>query len=325
MTKIEDIAKAAGVSTATVSRVLNNTARVSPETRSAVLQASHKLGRALDPEITRKRVLVICISTGQVLMEPLMRAAADFNISLLFKVIYPFSLTVKDIAFDGSFDGVLLIDSVIGQAEMSQLQKHTPVVECRNYNYLTNEVSALVDDFAIGYDLTMHLIETGKTHVAFSHLQKEIMQLPHARERYRGFLAALGEYHLKPAAEYHLEQDDASDRMLADAKYKWDALIFPEPLEQIDSFKQSLIQSGHDIPNHVAIASLGDGLYTQEADITAMNQPLEAIARGSLFLLDSLMNQRLPVKESMQLRFKPSLVVRGSTVIQDDYSIPGKN
>lgn len=315
MIKIEDIAKAAGVSTATVSRVLNNTARVAPETRAAVLEASRKLGRTLDPEVTRKRVLAICIPSGQELMEPLMRAASDFNISLLFKVIYPFFMTAEDIAFDGSFDGVLLIDSVIGQDEMSQIQKHIPVVECRNHNALTNEVSALVDDFSVGYDLTTHLLETGKTHIAYTHLPAEIMQRPHAKECYRGFLAALGEHHLEPSVEYHLDEDDVSDRMLADATRKWDALIFPEPMEELGPFKQSLIAAGHDIPDQVAIAAMGDGLYTQAADITAMRQPLDAIARGSLFLLDSLMNQRLPVQEAMQLRFKPSLVMRHSTAI----------
>ena len=313
MVKIEDIAKAAGVSTATVSRVLNNTAKVAPETRDAVLQASRRLGRALDPEITRKRVLVICIPSGQELTEPLMQAAEDFNISLLFKVVYPSSLTAAEVAADGSFDGVLLIDSVVSQREMTRLQEQFPVVECRNYNSLDREVSALVDDFAIGYDLTMHLIGTGKTRVAFSHLHEGIRHLPHSKERDRGYLAALGERHLEPAAEYNLDQDGAKDAMLKDAGEKWDALIFPEPIAQIGDFRQALIAAGHDIPNHVAIASLGDGLYTQAAGVSAMRQPLEAIARGSLFLLDSLMNERLSVKESMQLRFKPALMVRDST------------
>ena len=45
-----------------------------------------------------------------------------------------------------------------------------------------------------------------------------------------------------------------------------------------------------------------------------MSQPLEAIARNGLFLLDSLMNQRLSVSETMLLRLQPKLIVRGSTV-----------
>ncbi len=46
---IEEVARRAGVSPATVSRVLNGTARVSPEKVRAVLQAVEELGYAPSP------------------------------------------------------------------------------------------------------------------------------------------------------------------------------------------------------------------------------------------------------------------------------------
>lgn len=44
MITIRDVARQAGVSVATVSRVLNNSALVSPDTRDAVMQAVTLLG-----------------------------------------------------------------------------------------------------------------------------------------------------------------------------------------------------------------------------------------------------------------------------------------
>ncbi|HOG35650.1 MAG TPA: LacI family DNA-binding transcriptional regulator, partial [Petrotogaceae bacterium] len=43
MSRIEDVAKLAGVSTATVSRVLNNTSNVSEDTRQKVMKAIEEL------------------------------------------------------------------------------------------------------------------------------------------------------------------------------------------------------------------------------------------------------------------------------------------
>ena len=44
MITIRDVARQAGVSVATVSRVLNNSALVSPDTREAVMKAVAQLG-----------------------------------------------------------------------------------------------------------------------------------------------------------------------------------------------------------------------------------------------------------------------------------------
>ena len=317
MITIEDIAKEAGVSIATVSRVLNNRGYVAEATRSAVLKAAKKLGRSLDPEFDRKRVLVAYVPSGQRLIEPIMAAAENFNLSPLYKIVSSASLKAEDVAFDGDFDGVILIDGVISREELTKLRQRMPVVECRNYNDVDREVSVMVDDVAMGYRLTRHLIETGKTRIATVRLNESISSRPHVLERMQGYRAALAEDGLVPAKTYYRNLDDENEDIIGelrrDAGREWDALIYPEPFEEIVELQRLLRGDGHDVPGDIGLAALGDSEALERSSITATRQPIEAIAQASLFMLDSLMNERLTVTESMQLRLQPTLSVRGST------------
>ncbi len=317
MTTIEDIAKEAGVSIATVSRVLNGRGYVAEATRAAVLRAASKLGRSVDPEFLRKRILVACVPSGHALVEPIMKAAEGYNLSPLYKIVSSASLRADDVAFDGDFDGVLLIDGVISRAELEKLRARVPVVECRNYNDVEREVSVMVDDVAMGYRLTKHLTDTGKTRVATVLLNGGISSRPHVVERMQGYRAALAEAGLSPAVSYRRDFPGGADGFLPllrrDAGREWDALIYPEPMDELAELLRLLRADGLDVPGNVALASFGDSPALERAGITATRQPLEAIAGASLFMLDGLMSGRLEVAESMQLRLRPELSIRGSS------------
>ena len=131
MVRNEEIAKAAGVSAVTVSRVLNNAPNVASATREAVLKAARELGKTVSSDLTRRKVLVLSLFSGLELNEPLTRAAEEFNVSLLFKNFYQQDLTLetvlRDSAVDGEFDGALLVDCDIGPA--AQLAEVTAVAQ----------------------------------------------------------------------------------------------------------------------------------------------------------------------------------------------------
>lgn len=330
MIRNEEIAKVAGVSAVTVSRVLNNVPGVAAATREAVLKAAKELGKSIAPEITRKKVLVISLFSGLELNESLIRAAEEYNVSLLFKNVYQKDLTLetvlRDSTVDGDFDGAILVDCHIGAEELAPLLQKMPVVQCRNYNGLEREVSVLMDDIAGADLLTTHLIETGKKRIAFAHLNEYTKNRPHGRERMSGCAAALARNGLTLAAEYTLneweaddnEKTDVWDRIRADAGTSWDALILPEPVKELAALHSSLEKQGKKVPEEIAFACLGDSPVTQFAGITAIVQPLSGIARNALFLLTGLMENRLRAEESIQLRLQPQLAVRGSTVSMEE-------
>jgi len=318
MIKIEDIAKLAGVSTATVSRVLNNVGNVAPATREAVLNASRQLGRALDPEITRKRVLIIHTPSAHAMVEAFMHCADTYNISLLFKAVHRHAFRAGDIDFDGDFDGVIVVDSVVEKDELQSLQQTTSVVQCRNYCGAEKECAVLVDDVMMGQMLTQHLIDTGKKRVAFVSMDPYMATRPHHIERTRGFHAALSMAGLTPAAYYDLVADGVLDQMRADAGDKWDAIIFPEPIIPLLDLHQMLQQDGFRIGEDISLASFNDNEYIQRLGITGTRQPEDALANGTLFMLNSLMEQRLQLDKAMYLRYKPELLIRSSTTGQPE-------
>ena len=318
MIKIEDIAKLAGVSTATVSRVLNNVGNVAPATREAVLNASRQLGRALDPEITRKRVLIIHTPSAHAMVESFMHCADTYNISPLYKAVDRFAMKADAIDFDGDFDGIIVIDGVVETEELEAMKSNAPVVQCRNYCGADNECAVLVDDVMMGKMLTQHLIDNGKKRIAFVSINEFMAARPHHIERLQGYHAALSMAGLTPAAFYELEAEDVLEQMRADAGNKWDAIIFPEPLIPLLDLHQMLQQDGFRIGEDIALASFDDNEYIQRLGITGTRQPEDALANGTLFMLNSLMEQRLQLNNAMYLRYKPELLIRSSTTGQPE-------
>lgn len=58
------VARVAGVSQATVSKVVNNSGKIAPETREAVIRAAHRLGYAMIPRKSRITVAVVIPATS---------------------------------------------------------------------------------------------------------------------------------------------------------------------------------------------------------------------------------------------------------------------
>lgn len=314
MVRNEEIAKLAGVSAVTVSRVLNNAPGVAAVTREAVIDAAKKLGRSLIPDITRKQVLVISVFSGLDLVEPLIRVSEGYNISLLFKNIYQSGLAEIIQQLEGNYDGALLVDCDVTQEEIEPLLERMPIVQCRNYNGLSSEISVLMDDTAAGDMLTSHLIETGKKRIAVAHLNEYLSARPHGRERLNGIHAALARHQMPLVSEYNLEHPGVWEQIKKDARKCWDALILPAPIKELPTLRYSWESEGISFPDDLGIAVLEDGPAAQLSEVTAIAQPFLGIARNALFLLSSLMERRLTVEESIQMRLAPQLLIRSSTV-----------
>lgn len=177
---IRDIARMAGVSHTTVSRVLNNDPRVHPDTAKKILQIVERLGYRPDPlaqRFARKRSNLICLMVSDMsnpFYAELARGIEDRALGCGYHVIFcstddkperteQYTKIMKDLGIDGLiFASARLHD----QAVEKLIEDRWPLVlvnrrlksEIGDYVVLDNQLGA--------YQLTQHLIEHGYRKIA---------------------------------------------------------------------------------------------------------------------------------------------------------------
>lgn len=182
MPTLEDVARLAGVSTATVSKVLSNTPYFTEETRVKVMQAVEEIGyvpnlaaRALSSGKTHIIAVVFpyvyeAIFSDPNIMHTLEGIEAEctqrgYNILLSTP-----KLTTKgpeihyqQLIMSGYLDGILAIDSYpLASSTKPALDRGIPVVVI---GYEQSEYSIHHDDRAGGYQIMQHLLDLGHTRI----------------------------------------------------------------------------------------------------------------------------------------------------------------
>lgn len=188
MTNIIDVAKHAGVSVTTVSRVINNSAHpVNAETRTRVLESIEalsfvpsQLARALVSEKTRL-IGVIVGDGSDPYFANIVRGITDTaqengyltiicNTERIPKVELSYLRLLRDYSADGIiFAGGALVDSEYKEELadiVTKLQKnHVPVIALSN-QYL-NMPQVRIDDVLAAKEMTEYLIELGHRRIGF--------------------------------------------------------------------------------------------------------------------------------------------------------------
>jgi len=174
--RIADVAARAGVGVATVSRVLNGRASVSPATRARVLEAIDHLNyrpSSVARNLSLKRTLVIGVVvpffTSPSAVERIRGIVTALEGS-------PYDLALFDVesadrqrrAFDllgrgDRADGLLIVSLVPPEEELSRLKLPTVLVDAP-HPWLPN---VIVDDVAGAELATRHLLELGHRKIAF--------------------------------------------------------------------------------------------------------------------------------------------------------------
>lgn len=175
--RIEDVAKEAGVSAATVSYVLNNRGSVSPETRARVIEVATRLryrpsaaGRDLASRVSH--ALGIVVPRTDSLSDPFFATLlSGFMVGAQTRgyqvVLLPPSTGPEDIAemAEGRLDGVLLLDVEEDDKRVSQLHdSSTPVLLFGRSDLPVAWID--VDSQQGGAMATRHLLELGHRRIA---------------------------------------------------------------------------------------------------------------------------------------------------------------
>ena len=198
---IEDVARRAGVSTATVSRVLNGTANVSPKTEKKVRDAvsacnyhANMLGSGLRSRTT-KTVLCIISTIVNNFYAKVIKGIEDEAEKNGYRVLI--GTNYDSASREDSYltlvrnrlaDGVILMRPSIERTALAELSKSFPVVQCDCPNEGMHIPSVYIDNRAAAREMTEKIINAGHKRIALLCARDGYTV---AEDRFHGFLEAM--------------------------------------------------------------------------------------------------------------------------------------
>ena len=209
---IKDVAKAAGVSVATVSRVLNGSANVSESASTAVNQAikdlhysPNFLGRNLRKRETNV-ILVIQPASIHSLYAEIVSGMQEVALRYGYDIISATSYGLGEIEqrqmkmlFNRTVDGAVLLGTQYDAKTINKLAENYDIALCCEGVEGANVLTITVNDEQASYDATTTLIEKGHKKIALISTNSPAMSSVY---REKGYLKALSDHGIKPNENY---------------------------------------------------------------------------------------------------------------------------
>ena len=303
---IYDIAREAGVSIATVSRVLNHKNTVSPATRARVEQvlAQHSYTpSAIARGLVSKSMRTVAILTVDIRFPHYANTAYTIEREFShrgYDVILCNTggdreavLRYLRAVLKKQVDGIVLVGSVFNAIchgeEMRGLLARVPVVLANGKLDLPNASAVLVDDQR-GTGLAVeHLVGQGRR--ALFYIQDK--HTGSAEEKCRGFLRAMERAGLDTAGRVIRTGDTLEDGMQAarailDGPLPCDAIVCGEDMTAAGALK-TLLRAGVSVPGQVAVTGYNNSAYAYlcEPALTTVDNKGPQVALLCVQLLES--------------------------------------
>ena len=329
LAKIIDVAKLANVGVATVSRVINDSARVSPGTRARVQAAVRELGyrpsgaaRALSSGRTSAVCVVVTSLTRQPVFERV-RGALDVLTGTEFDPVVATVATPEERdrfvelrTLTDRAAGILLIDVELNPEHVERLaDANVPVVaiDVRSPGFH----SVFVDNVEGGRIATQHLIELGHERIAFIGDQ----ETGHAEsrpssDRHIGYRAGLDDHGLS----YHPEHTKLGLRTPEVTASMTNELLnlAPRPTAVFTASDQHALNvlqaarsQGVRVPEDLSIVGFQDLEAARHAGLTTVREPLfDSGTYGARLLLSLVRDGDVP---ELDHELALELIVRKTT------------
>jgi LacI family fructose operon transcriptional repressor len=326
MASIKDVAEAAGVSTATVSRVLSNGLHVRPEVRERVKAAVERLdyrpnlvARSLRSQQSTTIGLIVS-DIRNPFFTSLSRAVEDTMYEQGFSVLLcntdeqPEKEAIYlNLMRDTSIAGVIISPTRRTVASFTDSNNPFPVVVVDRSIPNVDVDAVLLDNVDAAYRLTTHLIEQG-----YRRIGALCSDMSTGLERQTGYEKALREHGLALRAEHvkyvppKMEAGYAAALKMIDTAEPPDALFTVNSLLAAGALQA--IQERHlTIPDDIALVTFDETTWASlvQPAITLIAQPTYEIGKTAAELL--LQRIADPGRSTRQVILKGQLLVRGSS------------
>lgn len=327
---IYDVAGAARVSLATVSRAINNPEKVKPETRERVLKVIEELGykpnafaRGLaSRKSTTVAVLVPDMSRASIaeMMNGIADIARVYKYSILLYILDNEDSSEEDVLKEivaAQVDGMLYLNDEITDSQHDFLKKvrdeyQIPIVLTNTIYPKSDEIPSVSIDYEqAGYEMTKRLIEDGRSNIYMVSTVRKYM-VNDLKEQ--GYLRAISEAGLTPRIMR------TSGRISINTEH-FNEYFHSHTVDGViavrDSIAVSFInvarQNHVKVPEDISVAGFQNTKYSllSRPRLSCVDVPIYDIGAVSMRVLTKLMNQE--EIEDRMIKLDHDIINRGST------------
>lgn len=303
---IYDVAGAAKVSLATVSRVMNNPEKVNPETRDKVLQVIKELGYR--PNAIARGLASRKTTTVGIVMADVSRASTSQLLGGIIDIAKQYDYAIKIFSMGESedikeimravvaeqVDGILFLNDELDAEQMEMAINHIkdaqiPLVLC-NVLYKDEDVPSVSIDYENAtYKITKDLIEMGRRDI---YLTSTVRMYSVNVHKEKGYYRAMEESGLKPLI-FRTSGDVYVNKLHFQEflkNNKVDAMIAVRDSIAV-SFLNEAIKLGFSIPKDISVIGLQNTKYAilSRPNLTCVDTPVYDIGAVSMRLLTKFM------------------------------------
>lgn len=305
---IYDVAGAAGVSLATVSRVLNNPEKVKKETRERVLKVIQELGYR--PNVIARGLASRKTTTVGAIVSDMTRASIAEMLGGISDIALKYKYSIKLFVIDENsdledslknivaeqVDGILYLNDELTDEEVEKVktvfnQSNIPFVFANVASHDKSVPSVSIDYLKASYEITQLLI---------SNEAKDIYMLSTKRKystndlKEEGYTQAMNEANLEPKI-FRTSGDTKINRPHFESFFddkNVDAAIGVRDSIAV-SFMNSAIEHGKDVPVDLVVAGFQNTKYAELARprLTSIDIPVYDIGAISMRLLTKMMKK----------------------------------
>ncbi|MFT5085093.1 MAG: LacI family transcriptional regulator [Lentisphaeria bacterium] len=328
MATIYEVSKLAGVSLATVSRVINNNTKVSEKARNKVLEAMELLqykpniiAQSLASNRTNSVGILVCELHGEIfghMMTGIESALRDSGKHVFIAAGHSDKDNEKqgiDFLVSRNCDAMIVNAEGVSDDFLVELsKKKTPVFIMSRWVAEIGELCISLDNELGGYLATKHILDSGHTNfVCVAGTQSK----PDGKDRLAGYKRALAEYDI-PIAEKLIYYGDFTEPSGIDAlkhfiaqKYAFTAVICAND-EMASGVMKYAREYGFKLPDDISIIGFDNVKFSNHLypSLTTIDYPIKEMGRmAAKFVLRDVYGETEVESKNV---FEPKLVLRDS-------------
>lgn len=324
--KIYDVAGAAGVSLATVSRVLNHPDKVKEATRDKVLKIIKDKG--YKPNANARGLASRKSTTVAIVVPPISRSSVAEMIQGIYDSAVEYGYTIRlfinnDITMQSdlwseiiasSVDGVLFMNDEVSPDTYKLIQySPVPIVFVNSLSQKKEFGSVCIDYEDCAYNITKQMIDRGNKNIMFINTQHKYVTSDLKQKGYEKAMKASG---LKPNVIMSSGTVSINEVQFAELLKDGCPEVVLASRDSIGiSFMNVAVKKGYDVPRDLQVIGFQNTRYAQLSNpkLTCVEIPIYEVGSKAMSYLTELMKEEEPSKNVKNVVVDYSVIWRETT------------